>query len=162
MLVALSVTDVFVQIVGGMAASETPAVRAGLMTIGMEELVALADVLVTQPVRPVTFNVNTSPGLNVVGAFTSVLIGNTIWLPDPTGVPLNNQLYELPLRDEVNVAVSPEQKFNLFIWMARLGVVADTTFAVNVLVATVGLATQPPVARMLQYTLVPFTRGLKV
>jgi len=66
------------------------------------------------------------------------------------------------VREELNVADSPEQKFSLFTCTARAGAVAVWIVAVNVVVVTEGFDTHPPVAMIVHATVVPFVIGLNV
>jgi len=62
------------------------------------------------------------------------------------------------VREELNVADSPEQKFSLFTCTARAGAVAVWIVAVYVVVETEGFATHPPLARIVHDTVVPLVR----
>jgi len=82
---------------------------------GIPEVVALAVEPVKHvPLNPETSSVTTSPGLKVLGAFTSVLTGSVVEMAVENGAPpFNLQVYDGAVIEEVKVIVSPVQKFNL-------------------------------------------------
>jgi hypothetical protein len=95
---------------------ETLGTTTGLITNGMPEVVAEAEVVVKHaPVRPVTSSVTTSPGLKVLGPLVSVLTGNELWLAVENWLPFNFHEYEPAVCEEVKTMVSPVQKFILLI-----------------------------------------------